>query len=106
MQGLLAAAAAGPGVVNLSLGSDEKELAIEQAIYQAIRNGTLVVAAAGNDGDAGSPLSYPASIPHVLTVGASDRTNAVAASRAVAIRRLAAPGVDVPIATARGKGLA
>ena len=105
VEGLITAAAAGPGVVNLSLGSAEKELAIEQAIFAAVRGGTLVVAAAGNDGDAGSPLSYPASIPHVLTAAASDRTNAVASfSSRSRFVDLAAPGVDVPIATARGKG--
>ena len=74
MQGILAAANAGPGVVNLSLGSNEKELVIEQAIYEAVRKGTLVVAASGNAGDAGNPLGYPASVPHVLTVSASDRS--------------------------------
>lgn len=105
VQGLLAAANNGPGVVNLSLGSDQKELVIEQAVYEAIAKGTLVVAASGNDGDAGNPLGYPASIPHVLTVGASDRSNGIAGfssrSRFVDI---AAPGVEIPIATALGKG--
>ena len=51
-----------------------RSFAIEQAIYEAVRKGTLIVAASGNDGDTGSPLGYPASIPHVLTVGASDRS--------------------------------
>ena len=54
VQGILAAANSGPGIVNLSLGSDEQELAIEQAIYEAISKGTLVVAASGNDGDTGT----------------------------------------------------
>ena len=105
VQGILAAANAGPGVVNLSLGSDEKELVIEQAIYEAVRKGTLVVAASGNDGDTGNPLGYPASIPHVLTVGASDRLSRIAgfSSRSRFVD-LAAPGVGIPIATALGKG--
>ena len=105
VQGILAAANSGPGVINLSLGSDRKELVIEQAIYEAVRKGTLVVAASGNDGDAGNPLGYPASIPHVLTVGASDQNNAIAdfSSRSRFVD-LAAPGVDIPIATAIGKG--
>ena len=78
---------------------------IEQAIYEAIRKGTLVVAASGNDGDRANPLGYPASIPHVLTVGASDRANGIAgfSSRSRFVD-LAAPGVDIPIATAIGKG--
>ena len=78
---------------------------IEQAIYEAISKGTLVVAASGNDGDTGNPLGYPASIPHVLTVGASDRANGIAefSSRSRFVD-LAAPGVEIPIATALGKG--
>ena len=105
VQGILAAANNGPGVVNLSLGSDRKELAIEQAAYEAVRKGTLIVAASGNDGDAGNPLGYPASIPHVLTVGASDRVNGIVgfSSRSRFVD-LAAPGVEIPIATAIGKG--
>lgn len=105
VQGVLAAANSGPGIVNLSLGSDERETVIEQAIYEAIRKGTLVVAASGNDGDAGNPLGYPASIPHVLTVGASDHFNQIAdfSSRSRFVD-LSAPGVDIPIATAIGKG--
>jgi len=105
VNGILAAARSGPGVVNLSLGADDKDLVIEQAIYQAVRLGTLIVAASGNEGDAGNPLGYPASVPHVLTVGATDRANAVAAfSSRSRFVDLAAPGVGIPIATAIGKG--
>ncbi|MSO95098.1 MAG: hypothetical protein EXQ81_04805 [Thermoleophilia bacterium] len=105
VQGILAAANLGPGVVNLSLGSGAKELAVEQAIYEAVRKGTLIVAASGNDGDTGNPLGYPASIPHVLTVGASDPANRIAAfSSRSRFLDLAAPGVAMPIATALGKG--
>ena len=105
VNGILAAARSGPGVVNLSLGADDKDLVIEQAIYQAVRLGTLVVAASGNEGDAGNPLGYPASVSHVLTVGATDRANNVAAfsSRSHFVD-LSAPGVEIPIATAIGKG--
>jgi subtilisin family serine protease len=105
VQGILAAARSGPGVVNLSLGADEKATSIEQAIYEAVSNGVLVVAASGNDGDGGSPLGYPASIPHVLTVGATDPSGNVAAfSSRSRFVDLAAPGVAMPIATALGKG--
>ena len=72
---------------------------IDQAVYEAVRKGTLVVAASGNDGDAGNPLGYPASLPHVLTVGASDQGNAVAAfSSRSRFVDLVAPGENVPIA--------
>ncbi len=105
VQGVLAAAAGGPGVINLSLGGDTKETVIEQAVYEAIRKGSLVVAASGNSGDTGNALGYPASIPHVLTVGASDASNGIAlfSSRSRFVD-LAAPGVAIPIATAIGKG--
>ncbi len=105
VQGILAATNRGPGVINLSLGTDDKEAVIEQAIYEAVRKGTLIVAASGNSGDVGNPLGYPASIPHVLTVGATDTANEIAAfsSRSRYVD-LAAPGVAIPIATAIGKG--
>jgi subtilisin family serine protease len=92
-------------VINLSLGSDRRELVIEQAIYKAVRKGSLVVGAAGNDGDDGSPLGYPASLPHVLTVGATGRDDASAtfSSRSRFVD-LAAPGQDIQVATALGKG--
>jgi subtilisin family serine protease len=105
VQGILAAAAAGPGVINLSLGSSERELPIEQAIDKAVSEGTLVVAASGNDGDTSNQLTYPASLPHVLTVGATGRDGHVApfSSRSRFVD-LAAPGEEMPIATAIGKG--
>ncbi len=105
VQGILAAANLGAGVVNLSLGSNEKELVIEQAIYEAVRKGTLVVAASGNDGANGNPPGYPATIPHVLTVAASDRENRIVGfSGRSQYVDLTAPGVGIPIATALGKG--
>ena len=105
VQGILAAANNGPGIVNLSLGGDGNEDPIEQAIYEAVRKGTLVVAASGNSGSDGNPLGYPASIPHVLTVGATDQANGVASfSSRSRFVDLAAPGVGIPIATAIGKG--
>ena len=105
VQGVIAAANNGPGVINLSLGGDTKEAVIEQAIYEAVRKGSLIVAASGNGGGTGSALGYPASIPHVLTVGASDYSNGIApfSSRSRFVD-LAAPGVAIPIATAIGKG--
>jgi hypothetical protein len=99
--GVLAAANQGPGVINLSLGGSEFEIPIQQAIATAIRKGMLVVAAAGNDGEDGSPLTYPASLPHVLTVAATDTLNRVTSfSSRSRFVDLAAPGQDIPVATA------
>jgi hypothetical protein len=105
--GVLAAAKTGPGVINLSLGSSGSETVIQQAIETAIRKGMLVVAAAGNDGEAGDPLSYPASLPHVLTVAATDEQNqpAVFSSRSRYVD-IAAPGQDITVATAFDDGWA
>jgi subtilisin family serine protease len=99
--GVLAAANRGPGVINMSLGAERSFLPIQQAIETAIHKGMLIVAAAGNDGEISSPLSFPASLPHVLTAAATDQQNRVTSfssrSRFVDI---AAPGDDITVATA------
>jgi len=101
--GVLAAARAGRGVINLSVGGT-LDLPIELAIDEAVANGVLVVAASGNDGERGSPLGYPAAFPHVLTVAATDRTGGVAAfSSRSSYVDIAAPGDDIPVASALGK---
>jgi subtilisin family serine protease len=102
VRGLEEAARQGPGVINLSLGSRQRSSLIEQAVYLAFAQGSLVVAASGNDGDRGNALTYPASLPHVLTVGATTRGNRTAffSSRSRFVD-LAAPGEDITIASAR-----
>jgi subtilisin family serine protease len=99
VQGIRAAALRGPGVINLSFGGETDDPMLQAAIDFAVRSGSLVVAAAGNDGGFGSPPNYPAFYPHVLTVGATDPSNQVAAFSSVSPTvDLAAPGVDMPIA--------
>jgi hypothetical protein len=102
--GLLAAARAGRGVINLSLGSDVSDLSIELAVDEAVASGSLVVAASGNDGDRGSPLGYPAAYPHVTTVAATGQNGTVAdfSSRSHYVD-LAAPGDDIIVASALGQ---
>jgi hypothetical protein len=99
--GILTAARAGRSVINLSLGSNYADARISAAIAEAVRLGSLVVAASGNSGEQGSPPEYPAVEPHVLTVGATDQSGqpATFSSRSPYVD-LAAPGVDIPIATA------
>jgi Subtilase family len=102
--GILAAARAGRGVINLSLGSDSPDLAIELALSQAVASGSLVVAASGNDGDRGNPLGYPAAFPHVTTVAATDHSGNVAAfSSRSSYVDLAAPGDEIIVASALGR---
>ncbi len=62
-------------VINLSLGdsetpSDEAYNHVTAAIERAVNYHVAVVAAAGNDD--GEAVEFPASAPHVLSVGASD----------------------------------
>ena len=99
VQGLDAAIRRGQGVVNLSLGSPFRNSVLEAMIAVTVSSGTLVVAAAGNSRDRGNPLEYPASLPHVLTVGALDRSGAPAFfSSGSPHVDLTAPGVDIPVA--------
>jgi hypothetical protein len=99
--GIFAAARAGRSVINLSLGGTEPDPAISAAIAEAVRLGSLVVAASGNSGEEGSPPSYPADNAHVLTVAATDQSDEPASfsSRSQSVD-IAAPGVDIPVATA------
>jgi len=59
-------------VINLSAGYnglwDSNCVMLAEAVSNAVANGVLYVASAGNDG--GSPIYFPASMPEVLSVGA------------------------------------
>jgi hypothetical protein len=72
IRGLDAAIHVGQGVVNLSLGSEIRNSLIDRMVAVTEQTGTLVVAAAGNSRQNGNPTEYPASLPHVLTVGSLD----------------------------------
>ncbi|MCR6545724.1 S8 family serine peptidase [Dehalobacterium formicoaceticum] len=58
-------------VINLSLGGSESSLAERNAVSYAISHGTIVVAAAGNDGT--FAYDYPASYDGVISVGSVNR---------------------------------
>lgn len=61
------------GVLNISLGGDEdipcSKSVIDQAAEEAIRQGIVVVVAAGNSGHEGKHSIPPANSPSVITVG-------------------------------------
>jgi subtilisin family serine protease len=89
----------GPGVINLSLGTIVRDPLLEAMTAIAFGTGSLVVAAAGNDRTRGSPLEYPASFPHVLTVGATDSQGRAAFfSSSSPYVDLSAPGQLLPVA--------
>jgi Subtilase family len=97
--GLFDAIKHGRTVVNLSLGGFDRIPIEEHAILAVFGAGSLVVASAGNDREIGSPLSYPASFAHVLTVGATDESDQVSDfSSASSHMDLAAPGQDMVVA--------
>jgi subtilisin family serine protease len=97
--GIDAATRRGPGVINLSLGTIVRDPLLEAMTTIAFGSGSLVVAAAGNDRSRGSPLEYPASFPHVLTVGATDdQGRAAFFSSSSPFVDLSAPGQLVPVA--------
>jgi len=94
--GILAAADHCPDVINLSFGSVSPDAELEDAILTAVHNGCLVVVAAGNSGESGSPTTFPAAWPHVFTVAATDRNDQVTSfSTTGQSVDIAAPGVDI-----------
>ncbi|WP_114312079.1 S8 family peptidase [Thermus caldifontis] len=62
----------GPTVINLSLGGDTPVEALKLALQAALSQGIPVAAAAGNQGNQGSPAHYPAAfdLPGLVAVGA------------------------------------
>jgi hypothetical protein len=94
--GIQTAAQHCPAVINISFGSVRRNPALADAILTAVHQGCLVVAASGNSGEQGSPTTYPAAYPHVLTVGATDQSDRVAGfSTTSPGLDLVAPGVDI-----------
>ncbi|GAA4087408.1 MULTISPECIES: type VII secretion-associated serine protease mycosin [Streptomyces] len=101
--GIRWAADNGADVINLSLGDDSAsahpEPAEDAAIQYALGKGAVVVASAGNGGDQGDHISYPAAYPGVIAVAAVDKNGTHAS---FSTRRwyatVSAPGVDVVIA--------
>jgi thermitase len=87
----------GAKVISMSLGggaSTTLKNAVDYAWKGGAANGAVLVAAAGNDGDA--TLNYPAAYPNVVSVAATDKNDQRASfSNANADVEVAAPGVDI-----------
>ncbi|MGW2487237.1 type VII secretion-associated serine protease mycosin [Streptomyces sp. NPDC001606] len=101
--GIRWAADHGADVINLSLGDDSAsahpEPSEDEAVQYALKKGVVVVASAGNGGDKGDHVSYPAAYPGVIAATAVDRygTRATFSTRRW-YSAVSAPGVDVVIA--------
>ena len=61
----------GADVINMSLGGSTTAKVISEACAYAKRHDVVVVAASGNDGHT-DQISFPASLPSVIAVGATD----------------------------------
>ncbi|MEU2286869.1 type VII secretion-associated serine protease mycosin [Streptomyces sp. NPDC013178] len=102
-EGIRWAADQGADVINLSLGDDSAsahpEPAEDEAVQYALKKGSVVVASAGNGGDKGDHVSYPAAYPGVIAATAVDKYGTRAS---FSTRRwyatVSAPGVGVVIA--------
>ncbi|MFM9108936.1 MAG: S8 family serine peptidase [Chloroflexota bacterium] len=89
-------------VINLSLGSTGNSRAVAEAVQRALGAGIAVVAAAGNDGASGR-AEYPAALPGVIAVGATDRNDRAASFNSAASGiDLGAPGVAIASAFPSG----
>jgi hypothetical protein len=93
------AVAMGAATINMSYGSNSRCFVEYQAVQFATRSGTIAVASAGNEFNDGNPYEYPASLPHVVTVAATDQNDdPLGFSNANAAVDLSAPGVDITTA--------
>ncbi|MEU9059434.1 type VII secretion-associated serine protease mycosin [Streptomyces sp. NPDC048430] len=101
--GIRWAADHGADVINLSLGDDSEsahpEPGEDAAVQYALGKGVSVVASAGNSGEKGDRISYPAAYPGVIAAAAVDEYGTHAA---FSTRRwyatVSAPGVDIVVA--------
>lgn len=92
----------GAKVINISLAADadqeidECPTLVKRAIADAIQHDVVIVAAAGDEGDAANAPEYPASCPGVLAVGAIDKyAEPWKSTQRQSYVTVAAPGVHV-----------
>ena len=84
----------GARVINLSLVGTTPSQALADSVQSAQERGAVLVAAAGNAGN--STATYPASLPGVVAVAATDRNDAPASTTTLGPWvMLGAPGVDI-----------
>ncbi len=66
-----------PDVINMSFGGPDYSVSERNYIKTLTGKGSIVIAAAGNDGEKGSPYSYPANYPDVIGVGSVNTAGGV-----------------------------
>ncbi|MGH3424923.1 MAG: type VII secretion-associated serine protease mycosin, partial [Nocardioidaceae bacterium] len=86
----------GAQVINVSSTATTQYSKLREAIEYAEQQDVVVVAATGNDGAQGNPVTYPAAFPSVIAVGAIDKTGAVVGFSDTAVQAsVVAPGQGV-----------
>ncbi|WP_290815476.1 S8 family serine peptidase, partial [Halovivax sp.] len=86
----------GAEVINMSLGGGGYDETMANACEYAYEEGSLLVAAAGNDGPCTDCVSYPAAYDEVMAVSATDENDDLAGFSSTGPEiELAAPGDDV-----------
>lgn len=96
----------GSHIINMSLGSDVEDVSQRTAVSNAVAQGALLIAAAGNDGlETPRVLNYPAAFPGVMAVASVDADNKHSGFSQIGNHiSVAAPGEDVLSSTIRQSG--
>ncbi len=95
-QGITWATDHGANVISLSLGGPDYTEALDVATQYAISHGVVVIAAAGNERETGSPVEYPGALSGVVAVAATDQNDSYGSfSNAGSYVDLSAPGVGI-----------
>lgn len=93
-EGIDWAAENGAQVISMSLGGPSPSKAIAEAVQKALSRNIVVVVAMGNDGN--DEPSYPAAVPGVMGIGATDKNDRIASfSQWGKHISVSAPGVDI-----------
>jgi serine protease AprX len=107
--GLNYAAKTDARVISMSLGSTEHSQSIDDAVTNAVKAGKVVVVAAGNSGPGAKTICCPADCQDALTVGATDKSDAIASFSSRGPNRdntvkpdVSAPGKDIVSCRATG----
>jgi subtilisin family serine protease len=95
-ESIIYAADNGAKVINMSLGGTAKSLTEYSALQYAWDHNVFIAAAAGNDGDSGNSLNYPAAYVFAMSVGATDSADNIAPfSTHNEFVEVSAPGVEI-----------
>jgi hypothetical protein len=102
-EGMVWAVDHGATVINLSFGGTDPSPVLRTAVHYALSRNVPVVVSAGNEGEAGDPVEYPAADTGVIAVGAVNRFGVRPGwSSSGSHLALVAPGVGITSTTPGG----